>query len=250
MKFIDEAKIEVSGGRGGNGAASFRREKFVPRGGPDGGDGGRGGSVFAVADENVNTLVEYRFVKKYQAKNGEKGHGSDRYGAGADDIELHMPVGTLIRDAHGRMWAVCLSITGNHQDAEDAMQNALTAIWRNIGSFEPRARFSTWAYRIASNAALQLIRSRRDTPDAEAGIQEPDRHSPIDDRVTAGIVIRHALEQLAPEFKEAIVLREYAGMNYQEIAEHQNVGVQTVKSRLNRARAKLRDALEEVGVSI
>lgn len=98
MKFIDEAKIEVVGGKGGNGAASFRREKFVPRGGPDGGDGGRGGSVFAVADENINTLVEYRFVKKYQAKNGEKGHGSDRYGAGADDIELRMPVGTLIRD--------------------------------------------------------------------------------------------------------------------------------------------------------
>ncbi len=98
MKFIDEAKIEVVGGKGGNGAASFRREKFVPRGGPDGGDGGRGGSVWAVADENVNTLVEYRFVKRYQAKNGEKGHGSDRYGAGAEDIELKMPVGTLIRD--------------------------------------------------------------------------------------------------------------------------------------------------------
>lgn len=99
MKFIDEAKIDVAGGRGGNGAVSFRREKFVPRGGPDGGDGGRGGSVYALADENVNTLVEYRFVKRYQAKNGEKGHGSDRYGAGADDIELKMPVGTLIRDA-------------------------------------------------------------------------------------------------------------------------------------------------------
>lgn len=98
MKFIDEAKIEVAAGRGGNGATSFRREKFVPRGGPDGGDGGRGGSVWAVADENTNTLVEYRFVKRYQAKNGEKGHGSDRYGAGADDIELKMPVGTLIRD--------------------------------------------------------------------------------------------------------------------------------------------------------
>lgn len=98
MKFIDEAKIEVVAGKGGNGAVSFRREKFVPRGGPDGGDGGKGGSVFAVADENVNTLVEYRFVKRYQAKNGEKGHGSDRYGKGADDIELHMPVGTLIRD--------------------------------------------------------------------------------------------------------------------------------------------------------
>ena len=95
MKFIDEAKIEVYGGKGGNGATSFRREKFVPRGGPD---GGKGGSVFALADENVNTLVEYRFVKRYQAKDGEKGHGSDRYGAGADDIELHMPVGTLIRD--------------------------------------------------------------------------------------------------------------------------------------------------------
>ena len=79
-------------------SSDFRREKFVPRGGPDGGDGGRGGSVWAVADENVNTLVEYRFVKRYQAKNGEKGHGSDRYGAGADDIELKMPVGTLIRD--------------------------------------------------------------------------------------------------------------------------------------------------------
>ena len=98
MKFIDEAKIEVYGGKGGNGATSFRREKFVPRGGPDGGDGGKGGSVFALADENVNTLVEYRFVKRYQAKDGEKGPGSDRYGAGADDIELHMPVGTLFRD--------------------------------------------------------------------------------------------------------------------------------------------------------
>lgn len=98
MKFIDEAKIEVVAGRGGNGVASFRREKFVPRGGPDGGDGGRGGSVFAVADENINTLVEFRFVKRYQAKHGEKGHGADRYGRGADDIELHMPIGTLIVD--------------------------------------------------------------------------------------------------------------------------------------------------------
>ena len=98
MKFIDEAKIEVVAGKGGNGASSFRREKFVPRGGPDGGDGGKGGSVIAIADENINTLVEFRFVKKYMAKNGEKGHGADRYGRGADVIVLHMPVGTLIRD--------------------------------------------------------------------------------------------------------------------------------------------------------
>ena len=98
MKFIDEAKIEVVAGKGGNGASSFRREKFVPRGGPDGGDGGKVGSVIAIADENINTLVEFRIVKKYMAKNGEKGHGADRYGRGADDIVLHMPVGTLIRD--------------------------------------------------------------------------------------------------------------------------------------------------------
>ena len=99
MKFIDEAKIEIVAGRGGNGAASFRREKYVPRGGPDGGDGGKGGSVYAVADENINTLVEFRFVKRYMAKNGEKGHGAGRYGKGADDIELRMPIGTLVRDA-------------------------------------------------------------------------------------------------------------------------------------------------------
>ncbi|GAB2938201.1 MULTISPECIES: GTPase ObgE [Aquaspirillum] len=99
MKFIDEARIEVMAGKGGNGSASMRREKFVPRGGPDGGDGGRGGSVVAVADENINTLVEYRFVKKYIAKNGENGRGADCYGKGGDDIELRMPVGTVIVDA-------------------------------------------------------------------------------------------------------------------------------------------------------
>ncbi|MBI3144336.1 MAG: GTPase ObgE [Pseudogulbenkiania sp.] len=99
MKFIDEARIEVIAGKGGNGAASFRREKFVPFGGPDGGDGGKGGSVYAVADENVNTLVEYRFVKKYLAQHGEKGHGADCYGKGGEDIELKMPVGTVIIDA-------------------------------------------------------------------------------------------------------------------------------------------------------
>jgi GTP-binding protein len=99
MKFIDEARIEVVAGKGGNGASSFRREKFVPFGGPDGGDGGRGGSIYALADENVNTLVEYRFVKRYQAQFGEKGHGADRYGKGGDDVELRMPVGTVIIDA-------------------------------------------------------------------------------------------------------------------------------------------------------
>ena len=99
MKFIDEAIIEVHAGKGGDGIAAFRREKYIPKGGPSGGDGGRGGSVYAVADRNVNTLVEYRFARIHRAKNGEKGQGSDCYGASGDDITLTMPVGTLIRDA-------------------------------------------------------------------------------------------------------------------------------------------------------
>jgi len=98
MKFIDEAKIEIIAGDGGNGVASFCREKFRPFGGPDGGDGGKGGSIWAVADRNINTLVDYRFSKLHKAKNGENGRGSDCYGKGADDIMLRMPVGTLIVD--------------------------------------------------------------------------------------------------------------------------------------------------------
>jgi GTP-binding protein len=99
MKFIDESTIEVHAGKGGDGVASFRREKFMPFGGPDGGDGGRGGSIYAVADCNINTLIDYRYARIHRAKNGEKGRGSDCYGRGADDIELRMPVGTVISDA-------------------------------------------------------------------------------------------------------------------------------------------------------
>ena len=99
MKFFDEARIEVHAGKGGDGVASFRREKFVPRGGPDGGDGGRGGSIIAVADRNINTLIDYRYARIHRAKNGQKGMGSDCYGRAADDIVLRMPVGTVISDA-------------------------------------------------------------------------------------------------------------------------------------------------------
>ena len=98
MKFIDEATIEVHAGKGGDGSASFRREKFVPRGGPDGGDGGRGGSIHAVADRNINTLGDYRFARIHRAKNGEPGRGSDCYGKSAEDIVLRVPVGTVICD--------------------------------------------------------------------------------------------------------------------------------------------------------
>ena len=96
MKFFDEARIDVIAGDGGNGAASFRREKFVPRGGPDGGDGGRGGSVYAEADRNLNTLIDYRYTRSFRAQRGENGRGSDCYGKGGEDIVLRMPVGTVI----------------------------------------------------------------------------------------------------------------------------------------------------------
>lgn len=99
MKFIDEALIEVHAGKGGNGVAAFRREKFIPKGGPSGGDGGRGGSIFAVADRNINTLIDYRYARVHRARSGEQGHGSDRYGAAAEDITLRLPVGTVVFDA-------------------------------------------------------------------------------------------------------------------------------------------------------
>ena len=99
MKFIDEATIEVSAGNGGDGCASFRREKFIPKGGPDGGDGGRGGSVWVTADRNINTLIDFRYARRHQAPNGERGRGADCYGAAGNDIELRVPVGTVITDA-------------------------------------------------------------------------------------------------------------------------------------------------------
>jgi len=99
MKFVDEAVIEVVAGDGGNGAVSFRREKYVPRGGPDGGDGGRGGSVYAVADRNINTLIDYRYARIHRAKGGEHGRGADQYGRGAQDVILRVPVGTVVTDA-------------------------------------------------------------------------------------------------------------------------------------------------------
>jgi len=99
MKFFDEARIEVIAGDGGDGSASFRREKYVPRGGPDGGDGGRGGSIYVVADANLNTLIDYRYTRIFRAKHGENGRGRDCNGRGAEDIVLRVPVGTVLKDA-------------------------------------------------------------------------------------------------------------------------------------------------------
>ncbi|WP_295523871.1 Obg family GTPase CgtA [uncultured Pseudacidovorax sp.] len=99
MKFVDEAFIDIAAGDGGNGCVSFRHEKYKEFGGPDGGDGGRGGHVFAVADPNLNTLVDYRFSRRHEARRGQHGMGSDMFGAAGDDVTLRMPVGTIISDA-------------------------------------------------------------------------------------------------------------------------------------------------------
>jgi GTP-binding protein len=99
MKFVDEAFIDISAGDGGNGCVSFRHEKYKEFGGPNGGDGGRGGHVFAVADSNLNTLVDFRFSRRHDAKRGEHGMGSDMFGHAGEDIILKMPVGTIISDA-------------------------------------------------------------------------------------------------------------------------------------------------------
>ncbi|RKY27701.1 MAG: GTPase ObgE [Planctomycetota bacterium] len=97
--FIDEASIVVRGGRGGDGCCSFRREKYVPRGGPDGGDGGRGGDVILVADRNLNTLIDLSHAKEFAAGNGRPGMGKKKYGRSGEDLIIRVPVGTVVRDA-------------------------------------------------------------------------------------------------------------------------------------------------------
>src|SRR5688572_33430294 len=99
--FVDEVDIHVAAGHGGRGAMSFRREKFVPRGGPNGGDGGAGGSVYLVANANLNTLLNYRFQKEFSAGRGGHGEGSNRTGRRGSDIELQVPVVTVLYERQG-----------------------------------------------------------------------------------------------------------------------------------------------------
>ncbi|MDH5300203.1 MAG: GTPase ObgE [Gammaproteobacteria bacterium] len=98
MKFVDEVVVTVEAGKGGNGCVSFRREKYIPKGGPDGGDGGDGGSVFLVADENLNTLTDYRFQRFFKAQNGEGGMGKNCTGAKGEDFYMPVPIGTVATD--------------------------------------------------------------------------------------------------------------------------------------------------------
>lgn len=97
--FIDYVEIEVAGGRGGDGCVSFRREKYIPKGGPDGGDGGRGGSIIIRATENMTTLLDFRYRRKYAAENGQPGAGARKAGRDGNDITLHVPVGTIVKNA-------------------------------------------------------------------------------------------------------------------------------------------------------
>jgi len=99
MRFVDEAEIEVVAGRGGDGCVHFRREKYIPRGGPDGGDGGDGGSVWLVADPGLNTLADFRHARRFQAEDGRPGEGGNRTGRSGSDLEIRVPVGTVVRDA-------------------------------------------------------------------------------------------------------------------------------------------------------
>lgn len=98
MRFVDEVVIKVQAGNGGNGCVSFRREKFIPRGGPDGGDGGDGGSVYLKADPDMNTLVDYRYTRQFKAKRGQDGMGANRTGRSGEDLNIPVPVGTVVTD--------------------------------------------------------------------------------------------------------------------------------------------------------
>jgi GTP-binding protein len=109
--FVDEVEIHVAAGHGGKGALSFRREKFVPRGGPDGGDGGHGGSVHLVARANLNTLLNFRFQKTFEARNGSQGEGSLRTGKSGDDVTLAVPVGTQVFEKRDGEWVQIADLT-------------------------------------------------------------------------------------------------------------------------------------------
>jgi RNA polymerase sigma-70 factor (ECF subfamily) len=141
-------------------------------------------------------------------------------------------------------YTVCYRITGNAADAQDAVQLALTAAWRNIHRFQHRSRFSTWLYQVARNAALGEIRKRRAQPvgDDVLGIVDGTRH--FDETLADVDAVQRALQRIPPDFRAALVLREYGGLSYQEIADAEGIKVETVKTRIARARRAMALLLE------
>jgi len=134
MKFVDEASIKVEAGKGGNGCLSFRREKYIERGGPDGGDGGIGGSVYLVGDAALNTLVDFRFQPNYRAEKGEHGKGSDRTGAKGQDLHIRVPRGTSVYDDESEEYL---------GDVNEAGQTLLVAAGGRHGLGNSRFKSST-----------------------------------------------------------------------------------------------------------
>jgi GTP-binding protein len=125
MKFVDEATIRVQAGNGGHGCLSFRREKYVERGGPDGGDGGRGGSVYLVADKSLNTLADFRVARKFKAAGGEGGSGRNKTGRSGDDLEVMVPTGTVVHDVDTREIICDLTEPGQRQKVAESGQGGL-----------------------------------------------------------------------------------------------------------------------------
>lgn len=153
MKFIDEATIKVYAGDGGNGVATFRREKYEPMGGPNGGDGGKGGSIYAIADRNINTLVDYRYTRTFRGQRGENGRGAECYGAKGEDLVLRVPVGTVISDkatervivdldTHGRK--VLLAKGGNNGLGNVHFKSSINRSPRQCTKGEPGEEFELY----------------------------------------------------------------------------------------------------------
>ncbi|MFZ9397503.1 MAG: RNA polymerase sigma factor [Ilumatobacteraceae bacterium] len=153
---------------------------------------------------------------------------------------------TVLREEYPRILTACRRLLGRHADADDAAQNALISIARNIGSFDQRSSFSTWVWRIATNAALDEIRrrGRRDVPSSDRhDFDRPDRSavSAIDDRQ----IVEAALLRLPLEFRTAVVLRDLADLDYDEIADVLDIPIGTVRSRISRGRSQLADLIRE-----
>ncbi|WP_202878851.1 RNA polymerase sigma factor [Ornithinimicrobium ciconiae] len=153
----------------------------------------------------------------------------------------HAAFEALVSEHRTLIWAVCLRVTGNQNDAEDALQETLLAAWRGIGSFRGHSRFSTWLYRVASNAAVHQSRKRRDIPSdiTDDQVVKPEFTQALAD----ADLIQLALRRLPENFRVAIVLFELCDFTYADIATYQGVGIQTVKSRLSRARQALHAAI-------